>query len=224
MKDRVKQIMAYFYMPLFFALIGYGIVYAASLPVLNTIIQVGNIITSDGTPDFTTELDVVYDEDIASNAAANHKESVNLSEISMPSYGMQYAYISCDRISFKAPVFWGDNSSILKNGIGQYIGSNLPGFNSTIMLCGHNTTYCLPLQYITEGDIITVKTNYGTYEYEVAAIRVASMNDPTAYNLGLDTEQLIIYTCYPFDMLGDKINRMYVYGTKISGPTVNGLN
>ena len=215
--------MAYIYMPLFFTLLGYGIVYAASLPVLDTFNSVINIITSDEVPVTDTEFNVIYDKELANNASSN-SDKVKLSDISMPYYKTQYAYILCERISLDAPVFWGDNSAILRNGIGQYIGSSIPGMNLPIMLCGHNATFCLPLKYIEIGDIITIKTNYGTYEYKVSDMQVHNLNDTSAYNLGQEKEQLIIYTCYPFDLIGSTDDRLYIYADKISGQDIDLTN
>lgn len=222
-KKRIRQIMAYIYMPLFFTIIGYGIIYLAASPFIKTIGAIGSIITSDNVPDFSTDFNILYDDDTARKASSDNSV-VELSDITMPYYGTQYGVISCSRIDFNAPLFFGDNSSILRNGVGQYIGSGIPGFNMPILLCGHNTTFCLPLQYIEKGDIVTIKTNYGTYEYEITDTQVHNMNDRSAYDLGKNEEQLIIYTCYPFDMLGNKTNRLFVYGNKISGPVINGLN
>ena len=43
--------------------------------------------------------------------------------------------------------------------------------------------------------------------------------DDTAYDLLQDKEQLIMYTCYPFEMLVGitKQERLFVYADKISG-------
>ena len=200
-KSTIKKIMAYIYMPLFFALLGYGIVILAALPLLKTFFSVGTLITSSSTPSFTTEINSIYDENEANKAKLNADKETELAAVTMPSFGEQYGVISCARIGMSAPLFWGDDSTILRNGVGQYIGSSLPGFNRPLLLCGHNNTYCLPLQYITEGDIIEISTNYGDYQYEVYKIITANLNDSTAYDLNATEEDLTIYTCYPFGLL-----------------------
>lgn len=120
-----------------------------------------------------------------------------------------------------APVYFGDNNDILRVGAGQYIGSFLPGYGRTIMLCAHNTTFFKPLQVIEAGDIITFKTSYGVYQYQVSRTDVKDHNDSTAYDLLQEKEELVMYTCYPFEtMVGTKTDRFFVYCEKISGPTV----
>ena len=70
--------------------------------------------------------------------------------------------------------------------------------------------------------MVTIKTSYGVYEYQVTGSRVAHHLDDTAYDLMQDKEQLIMYTCYPFEMLVGitKQERLFVYADKISGPVV----
>ena len=70
------------------------------------------------------------------------------------------------------------------------------------------------------GDIVTITTSYGVFEYQVTDMQVKSSTDKSAYDLKQDKEQLILYTCYPFDMLGLTPNRYFVYADKISGPSI----
>ena len=89
------------------------------------------------------------------------------------------------------------------------------------MLAGHNTTHFKPLQNVEVGDIFTFTTSYGIYQYEVTNTRIADHEDGSAYNLLLEEEQLIMYTCYPFEaMAGTKTDRLFVYAKKIAGPAV----
>ena len=139
----------------------------------------------------------------------------------MPTMGTLYAHITCETIGLDAPLYFGDTDTILKNGVGQYIGSSIPGFGKPLMLAAHNTTYFLPLQKITQGDIVTITTSYGIYKYQVTGTRIADRTDKSAYDLAQMNEQLIMYTCYPFNMLGSLQNRFFVYADKISGPAID---
>lgn len=209
--------MAYIYMPLFFTIIGYGVVYLAALPLINTISSVAQLMTSSTEPMFDTELKSIYDIPASED---EQKTSILLSEITMPASETLYGHISCDRISLDAPLYFGDTTTVLKSGVGQYTGSFLPGFGRPLLLAAHNTTYFLPLADIKEGDTVTITTTYGIYKYEITGMQVANKNDTSAYDLSQEEEQLIMYTCYPFNTLGDLENRYFVYGNKISGPVV----
>lgn len=209
-------------MPLFFTLLGYGVVYLASLPFINTFASVGNLIIGSSVPEFNSELDSIFNNtpvapDIEDPPSI---DTISISEITVPKNGTHYAQISCTRIGLDAPLYMGDSNQVLNNGIGQYAGSSLPGFGLPLLLAGHNNTYFLPLQYVEVGDIFTITTNYGIYEYEITEARVAYKGDTSAYDLSQTKEQLIMYTCHPFGILGNMGDRYFVYGSRISGPVV----
>ena len=211
--------MAYVYMPLFFTVIGYGILWVATAPVINFVYNIGSMVMAQDVPEFNTDLGSVF---VGNEGSPEEQpETVSASVITQPSFGDEYGHITCDRIGLDAPVYFGDNNDILRVGAGQYIGSFLPGYGRTIMLCAHNTTFFKPLQVIEAGDIITFKTSYGVYQYQVSRTDVKDHNDSTAYDLLQEKEELVMYTCYPFEtMVGTKTDRFFVYCEKISGPTV----
>lgn len=221
---RVKTIMAYFIMPLFFSLIGIGIVILLFSPFLKSAISTGNAITGNVNTR-SNKVYQLYDEELAIKTANTieemNLENIELSDVSMPTNSTQYGKIYCDRVGFLAPLFFGDDSNILRLGVGQYIGSSMPGFGKPILLCGHNTSYCLPMQYMEVGDVLCISTNYGLFEYTIDDLKVLNMSDPTAFNLNKNEEELILYTCYPFDLIGAKTDRLFIYAKKTNGPSVS---
>ena len=70
------------------------------------------------------------------------------------------------------------------------------------------------------GKIVVLETNYGTYTYEVTETAVKKATDKTAYDLKATQENLVLYTCYPFDTLGLTPDRYYVYAKYVSGPKI----
>lgn len=219
MKHKLNKLMAYIYMPLIFTIIGYGFIMLAIAPYFSMIKNISSLVMAQETPTFHTELDSIYQKPPID--LEDQPENVSVEVVTWPKYGEQYAELACDRIQLKAPVYFGDNNDILREGVGQYIGTFLPGYNRLILLAGHNTTYFKPLQNVQIGDVFTFTTNYGIYQYEVTDTRVADHNDTTAYDLLMEEEQLIMYTCYPFETLaGTKTDRLFVYAKRIVGPTV----
>ena len=218
MKREVKRLMAYFYMPLIFVISGFVLLYAAAAPVIHLLYNVGSMVIAQDVPDFDTKLETIY---TVNDDAALRKDTVHVSEVDWPAVGQQYGELSCERIGLSTPVYFGDSNDILRVGTGQYSGSFIPGYDRVIMLCSHNTTFFKPLQNVEAGDIFVFRTNYGVYEYEVRETRVADHKDATAYDLMKQEEELIMYTCYPFEILATtKTDRLFVYAKKISGPTV----
>lgn len=219
MKHKLKRLMAYIYMPLIFSVIGYGILYVAIEPFLSLAYNVGSMVMVQEVPTFHTNLESIFNAPPI--LVEEQPDTVVSVQVQWPKYGQQYAELTCDRIQLKAPVYFGDSNDILRVGAGQYIGSFLPGYDRVIMLCAHNTTFFKPLKNVEVGDIFTYSTNYGIYEYEVTETRIADRNDTSAYDLLKEEEQLIMYTCYPFETLvGTKTDRYFVYARKLAGPAV----
>jgi sortase A len=243
MKQRLIKVMAYLFMPLLFTILGYIVLYIAAVPLLTMVQAAASMVMSNDIPNFNQELKSIYDplekqdEEIRNqvigdtedefgslswNAASN--QVISIQDIQFPEHGTHFANISCERIELDASVYWGDTDEILKAGVGQYMGSFLPGFDRTILLSAHNTTYFKPLQLIEVGDCITYNTNYGKYDYRVTEVQVIHMNDAKEMQeelLSYEEEKLIMYTCYPFETLvGTKQDRLFVFADKISGPVV----
>jgi sortase A len=161
-----------------------------------------------------------------SNAAQTFKAEniVNIKDIQYPKLGEHYAMLTCERIQLDVPVYWGDTTKILNAGVGQFMGSFLPGFDRSILLSAHNTTYFKPIERIKVGDIVIYDTNYGEFQYivdEVSIINVEEAEDMLNHLLALHEEKLIMYTCYPFQSLaGNKEKRMFAFADKLTGPRV----
>lgn len=178
--------------------------------------------STDNLQDASTENSASEDATTAYIASPNY--SIPVSIIQFPEQGTHFAQLSCESIGLDAPVFWGDTNEILRAGVGQFMGSFLPGFDRSILLSAHNTTFFKPLKLINEGDVVTLRTNYGAFSYEVKKVEVIPASEAKQMlddMLSYDEEKLIMYTCYPFETLvGTKTDRLFVFADKISGPTV----
>lgn len=214
----IEKAMAYLGMPLLFALVGYIILYAAASPVL---VPVHNLISLMSLNDkMSLQDDSSYDDLFTNQSVPETGETVNASSITFPAFGALFGNLSIDGRSVDAPLFFGDSNSELKRGVGQYNGSAYPGCGGTVLIGGHNNSYFNGLKNVETGDIVTLKTNYGTYQYRVTKTAVLPESDTTAYDLNAREENLVLYTCYPFDMLGLTPNRYFVYAKYESGPRV----
>lgn len=155
-----------------------------------------------------------------SSGTAPQPEYVDGREIVSPDIGMQYGVFEIKSLGVKANLYFGDSAEVLKYGVGQFTGSFMPGNGRPILVAAHNNTYFHLLGDLKEGDIVTITTNYGVYEYEVSGYNLTTNKDKNAYDLSKKEEELIMYTCYPFNMLGLTSQRYFVYATKKSGPTI----
>lgn len=219
-KSRINKIMAYIYMPLFFAVVGYVIVAMALSPIIDTAIAAGSLVISNA-GFVTDEIKSYYDGEVTVKQPENGKK-IAIEEINFPYNGTKFGELVCDEIGLKAPVYNGDSNEILMNGAGKYLGSFLPGFGGTILIAGHDNLHFAELEKIQKDEIITFKTFYGIYEYKVTDIQVVEQNEQrTACHLDGEKEELVLYTCYPFyPTVYEKTQRYFVYAEKISGPEI----
>ena len=120
------------------------------------------------------------------------QETIPLSSITYPSKGDRYGRITIAGTTVDAPV-----------------------------MAGHNNTFFNDLQSVEVGDVVTIETHYGTYTYTVERCEVRDYQDTTTYDFTRTDENLILYTCYPFDALGFTPNRYFVYASYTSGPELD---
>lgn len=217
-KHNFKNLLAYICMPVGFCVLGYLLIYIVFTPIITPVLSVSEMFISDADFKNGENLTSIFDKNSASSE--NTGDTVDMSQVQIPSYGTHYANLSIDSVSIDAPLYFGDSSAALSQGVAQYNGSFLPGFGRPILISGHNNSYFNSIQYISVGDEITITTNYGVYKYKVTETKIAAYNDKTAYDLAAQEENLILYTCYPFDTLGLTPQRFFVYADKVSGPDV----
>lgn len=188
----------------------------AGRPLANYVISYGKMIITDGAPGYQ------MDGELINPIVGNGSSTTDQSEIRKPALNTQYGTILCEQIALNAPLYYGDDDYSLQNGAGQYALSGLPGEGKPILIGGHDGTYFKPLKDINMEDIITIKTIYGEYRYQVTDMVIADADDTSAYNLTEEKEKLILYTCYPFDQLIGKRDKRYFVYCELISDTNNG--
>lgn len=218
-KHQVRKLVAYVYMPLIFAILGYGIVYMAAKPLLDVGADMVSLFMSAASVKESSMEGKTFQAPVGTDVHTQ-PETIHLEDIAYPEFGDMYGRLTCESIGLNSDVYYGDDSQILRKGAGQYMGSGLPGGGRQILLSGHNATIFSPLQDIAVGDEVAFTTGYGTYRYKITETKVLDARDTNAYDLLAQEESLVMYTCYPFTALGSTNQRFFVYGTKILGPTL----
>lgn len=214
----IKQILMYFYIPI---IMGVIVVVIGGL----FLSRFGDLLDSMQANFINTQplyhsKEMVYQP--ASVKANEQGKNINLSKISYPRYSEQYGQLKCQELNVDAPVFFGDRGEYLEKGAGTYSGSAIPGQGKTILIGAHDTTFFKGLEKVKKGQTFTFTTTYGVYEYKVRETKVYHDGDyEKGYDLKEHTEQLVLYTCYPFGKLnGKKTDRLFVYLDKIAGPAI----
>lgn len=129
-----------------------------------------------------------------------------------PEYGTKYATIEIPKIDVDLPVYYGDTLEILKKGVGHSSGSYFPGEGGSIIYMGHNAKKIFRrFSELQIGDSITIKADYGTYQYKIYDMKLIKETDIDELPVQKDKEVLMVYTCYPFNNIGYASKRFVVY-------------
>ncbi len=115
--------------------------------------------------------------------------------------------IQIPAIGVDSPIFQGDDWEQLKKGVGQHIGSTLPGEAGNLVLSAHNDIYgeiFRHLDKLSPGDEIIVETERQRYTYVVRKIQQV---DPTDVWVMAPTEHAssTLISCYPYQVNNKRI-------------------
>lgn len=213
-------------LPVIFSVIILGACYVYITMAGSTIIAAGNMFFSDTKMDFSEEYNNIFVPVAESEPSGevSRQETVPISEIQYPRPGEQFGELIINDCQIDDKLFFGDGNVQLNNGVGIYTGSFIPGYGKTILIAGHNNTYFNGLKYAEKGMKVKIRTSYGNYTYKITDVQVKQATDSSAYDLRAEHENLIMYTCYPFDELGLTPWRCFVYGELVSGPIIDKNN
>ena len=211
-------------LPIIFSVIILGSCFLYIMMSASTLISVASMFFSDTEMDFSEQYNNIFvpvAESSYEGGSSGGQETVAMSSIKYPRVGEQFGELIIEDCQINDKLFFGDGNVELNNGVGIYNGSFVPGYGKTILIAGHNNTYFNGLKYAKKGQIVKIRTSYGNYQYEITDIQVKKATDTSAYDLAANYENLIMYTCYPFDELGLTPYRCFVYGKLVSGPIID---
>ena len=147
---------------------------------------------------------------------------INSKKIVFPGFGDKFGDVTIKSVDLNVPVFHGDREEELLKGAGHYNGSRFPGEGSNVVLAGHRNSVFGRLKDVAKGDTVIFNTTYGEYIYKISEIKIVKGND-TSILQPLDTEKLTMYTCYPFDYVGNAPNRYVVICDLVQGTPLKEL-
>lgn len=130
--------------------------------------------------------------------------------------------IQIPAINIDKPIVQGDDWEQLKKGVGQHIGSAMPGRQGNLVLSAHNDIYgeiFRHLDKLAPGDEVIISSERRSYTYIVSEIDVVS---PTDVEVMLPTEHAsaTLISCYPY-LVNNK--RIVVFTDLASAQAVAGL-
>jgi sortase A len=135
----------------------------------------------------------------------------------LPGNGERVGEIEIPRLDLKAVILQGDSSQVLRRAVGHLPYTAMPGELGNIGLAGHRDSFFRPLRQIRIGDLITLRTSKGRFQYLVESTLVVS---PTNIEVlaHTDKRELTLVTCFPFNYVGAAPDRFVVHSVQISGP------
>lgn len=222
LKSRInKRKWAYFYVPIFFLVVGSGIFWVLAAPAIQFARSSIQLVLLSEAPDFSGLASTKKAP--VKTIKADEKNNIPSSQIDYPSSGTQYGQIIIKQYAIFEPLIFGDSDQDLRNGAGQYLGSVFPGEKGTTLIGGHNSSSFGNLSLVKEHDLIEVQTNYATYTYTVTKAVIDKYNSQEVLRVleNRNSRLLILYTCYPVDMLGFTEKRLFVYAELTSGPVID---
>jgi len=143
-------------------------------------------------------------------------------KISFPRFGQEYGELIIESASINYPIYFGDTEELLLKGIGHFSGSKFPGENGNIVLAGHRNSVFRNLKKAVKGDSIIYNTTYGKYIYKITDIKIVKGNDQSIVQPS-DKEKLTLYTCYPFEYIGNAPQRYVVTADLAEGTPLKEL-
>ena len=132
-----------------------------------------------------------------------------------PTVGEDIGSLTIPALDQTIPIFHGTNEDELKNGIGHFAQSVLPGENNNSVLSGHRDTVFRKLGQLKIQDKLIVKTSAGIFTYVIKEIKIVEENDKTIIT-PTNNAVLTITTCYPFNFIGSAPDRYILIADLIS--------
>lgn len=111
--------------------------------------------------------------------------------------------IEIDKINLRLPVLNGASMANLDKGAGLLKGTAQPGMPGNSAIAAHRSRaygkMFNRLNEVTAGDIVKVKDDNQTYNYEVYETKVVAPNEVSVLNGSSDEKTLTLITCTPID-------------------------
>ncbi len=164
-----------------------------------------SLLLSAGDRSYSNQVGFEYDltEPAVIEPIVNDKElpmGIEYSDQPMPiiNYGTVWATMNVEGWDTKdIPVYFGDSDEILTKGAGQWNGSFCCGLGKNCVISAHVMTWFYEIEDTEIGDIVSMQTIYGPYEYEVVDKFIFEETQSSMLTKDYGGDTIFMYTCYP---------------------------
>lgn len=133
--------------------------------------------------------------------------------IAPPSDGLTRLVIP--KINLDVIVVEGTSRHQLLVGPGHIVDTAAPGGAGNAVITGHRDTFFRHIFELNKGDIVELRRNGGTYQYEVTGKKIVDPSDVSVIQPTNDAE-LTLITCYPTYYIGPAPQRLVVSSRLLS--------
>lgn len=132
----------------------------------------------------------------------------------VPVLGETIGQIQIPSVGLNAIILQGASAKILRRGVRHLPNTRMPGELGNVGLAGHRDSFFRPLRQIRSGDMITLGTLNGEFQYRVESTRIVSPSNievlaPT------NKRELTLVTCFPFNYVGRAPHRFVVRAMQV---------
>ncbi len=195
-------------------LAGLACVAVAAVAIMSSAPEQVDLVQADAPAPFdVSELTPVYRDDPSTAPQASPGDAQALGaggqKAPSPPVGANLGTLSIPGIGRNLPIVEGTGDEELRQGVGHYRGSAMPGANNNCILSGHRDTALAGLGKLDRGAHLIVETSAGEFTYEVQQTRIVDKDDKTVI-VPTDYPALTVTTCYPFSYIGAAPKRYVV--------------
>jgi len=126
-----------------------------------------------------------------------------------PVEGDNIGSITIPTLNRKLTMLQGTGEKELKQGVGHFTQSVLPGEKDNCVISGHRETAFSQLNKLKIGNQLIVKTSAGSFTYDISGTRIVHKDDKTVI-VPTKNAVLTLTTCYPFNFIGNAPDRYIV--------------
>lgn len=199
----------YFLTPFFIFMLCASIGLTFGITPYNKVITYVNLVFSDKMKNTVPASEsIVVSGEINKFENEGNKTESNIGTVIYPSFGEQYAMLSCASKELYVPVYWGSSSVLLESGACQLTSSSVIGEIGNVVIDAHVNTFFANLDKLEEGDEVVLRTSYGQFTYKVTKQVEFSKTDKKYISRSKD-DKLTLYTCVK-QILGSSDQRLAV--------------
>lgn len=128
-------------------------------------------------------------------ALEDFKKSLDLPKAPPVKQGSPVGILSVEKLGLESVVIEGTSPRDLEKGTGHFRATPLPGNPGNVVIAGRRTTFGAPfkrLEEMVEGDVISLSSRQGIFDYTVTDLRVVKPGDPDVVTATTDNRLTLV--------------------------------